>query len=220
MAARQQQQQQQKLLAQQSSNNSPDLKTVIQKAETPKTSRLNGARQLFTESDVCDPSVSSTTQSLNVVKHRKEPPQPPPPPLAPLSNNKTKLLKIENEDSDSTGNNSLASSTGIGNILSGISSTEDGENSLTSFEGILLNGIPSIDNPLNINEDSNSKDSLRNSNAIVKNKPLMLADLLEKKIDKDPPALNGVLGKELRIGEKGLELVENHIEKMLSKEVS
>lgn len=215
-------QQQQKLLAQQST---PEIKSVIQKMETPKTSRLNGARQLFTETDVCDPSVSSTTQGLNVLKNRKEPPQPPPPPLAPLSssssnNNKMKTLKIENEDSDSTGNNSLASSTGIGNMgLSGISSTEDGDNSLTSFEGILLNGIPSIDNPLNINEDSNSKDSIKNSSStIVKNKPLMLADLLEKKIDKDPPALNGVLGKELRIGDKGLELVENHIERALNKE--
>lgn len=154
------------------------------------------------------------------MKNRKEPPQPPPPPLAPLSNNnKSKILKIENDDSDSTGNNSLASSTGIGNMgLSGISSTEDCDNSLTSFEGILLNGLPSIDNPLNVNDDSNSKDSIRNTTMIVKNKPLMLADLLEKKIDKDPPALNGVLGKELRIGDKGLELVENHIEKALSKE--
>lgn len=45
----------------------------------------------------------------------------------------------------------------------------------------------------------------------------MLADLLEKKVDKEP-VLNGVIGKELRIGEKGLELVDNHISKLISKE--
>lgn len=40
------------------------------------------------------------------------------------------------------------------------------------------------------------------------NKSLMLADLLDKK---EGPALNGVLGKDLRIGEKGFELVEKAI---------
>lgn len=184
--------------------------------DTPKinNNRLNGARQLFgAENDVSDSLVSSTTQGLTATKERREPPQPPPP-LAPLSNSKGKQIRIENEDSDSIGNNSLASSTGLGNIgLGGISSTEDGENSLTSFEGILLNGIPSIDNPLN--EDSNSKDSLKSGLNISKNKPLMLADLLEKKVEKELPTLNGAIGKELRIGEKGLELVENHIDQAL-----
>lgn len=42
----------------------------------------------------------------------------------------------------------------------------------------------------------------------TQNKSLMLADLLDKK---EGPALNGVLGKDLRIGEKGLELVEKAI---------
>lgn len=105
MAARQQQQ---RLMAQQTTT--PDTKTGIIKVETPKSamSRLNGARQLFTE-DSGDSSVSSTTPM--VVKGKKEPPQPPPPPLAPLSNqSKSKPVRIDNEDSDSTGNNSLASS--------------------------------------------------------------------------------------------------------------
>lgn len=129
------------------------------------------------------------------------------------------------EDSDSTGNNSVASSTGVScsnvGLSGGVSSTEDGENSLTSFEGILLNGIPnSIDIDAPCNDDSNnSKDSIRNNTSINK-KPLMLADLLEKKVEKDPPVLNGVVGKELRIGDKGLELVDNHISKILSKENS
>lgn len=98
--------------------------------------------------------------------------------------------------------------------VGGISSTEDGENSLTSFEG-LLNGVPNIDTALN--EDSNSKDSVHIlSNEILINKPLRLADLLEKKFEKSPPMLNGGLSKDLRLGDKtGLDLVENHIEKAL-----
>lgn len=48
-------------------------------------------------------------------------------------------------------------------------------------------------------------------------KSLMLADLLDKK---ETPVMNGVLGKELRIGEKGLELVENHIERAINKTLS
>lgn len=69
------------------------------------------------------------------------------------------------------------------------------------------------------NDDSSSKNSLRTSeenhvklaeeNCVKpQNKSLMLADLLDKK---ESPALNGVLGKDLRIGEKGLELVEKAI---------
>ena len=47
----------------------------------------------------------------------------------------------------------------------------------------------------------------------TQSKSLMLADLLDKK---EGPALNGVLGKDLRIGEKGLELVEKAILKETS----
>lgn len=199
-------QQQQRLLAQQTNNQTLDSKMLTPKTDAKSISRLNGARQLFSDNDTGDSSVSSTTQIINSTKGRREPPQPPPPPLAPLSNtNRMKNMKIENEDSDSTGNNSLASSTGLGNIgLGGISSTEDGDNSLTSFEG-LLNGMPNVDNPLCLNEDSNSKESLKgiSTNSIARNKPLMLADLLEKKIEKDLPLLNGAITKELRIGDKG-----------------
>ncbi|KOX76374.1 AT-rich interactive domain-containing protein 2 [Melipona quadrifasciata] len=117
------------------------------------------------------------------------------------------------EDSDST-NNSLASSSGIGGSrdCSGVGIEED--NSLTSFEGILLNGAPSnID--IDAQEDGSSKDS---SSVTSKEKPLqsmMLADLLERKVDKEP-ILNGVLGKN-SINEKGMDLVENHIKKVLKE---
>lgn len=61
---------------------------------------------------------------------------------------------------------------------------------MTSFEGF-LNGVP---HSLDV-DDTTSKDSAPKS--------LMLADLLEKTVDKnEPPVLNGAL----RLGERGLEL--------------
>lgn len=233
-----QRQQQQRLLAQQNQQPLQTFTAVNKKVlpkpqpnkndpKTNKNSRINGARldtdqeTVSSTSNILENHISSTSiGGINsAFRGRREPPQPPPPPLAPLSgiNSRAKTPRMDIEDSDSTGNNSVASSTGVScsNAVSGgVSSTEDGENSLTSFEG-LLNGIPNsidIDNPCN--EDSNSKDSVRNTTK----KPLMLADLLEKKVEKDPPVLNGIVGKELRIGDKGLELVDNHISKILSKE--
>ncbi|KAG5882100.1 hypothetical protein JTB14_016864 [Gonioctena quinquepunctata] len=208
---------QQRLLAQQSSAAYPEFQS---KKDALKVSpRINGVRQLFADNDIGDPSVSSTTQFTGLTKGKKEPPQPPPPPLAPLSNNVKggKTHRMDNEDSDSIGNNSLASSSGVGTVgIGGVSSTEDGDNSLTSFEG-LLNGMPNLENPLN--EDSNSKDYAKIvGSEITMDKPLRLADLLEKKFEKSPPMLNGSLGKELRLGEKTMDLVENHIEKALSRD--
>lgn len=207
MAARQQ-----RLLAAQQTNSQSTIMDIknsipIKQDVTKNLSRLNGARQLFSENETTsDSSVSSTT--MNSLKGRKEPPpQPPPPPLAPLSNiSRGKTIKVDNEDSDSIGNNSLASSTGLGNVAlggGGISSTEDGDNSLTSFEG-LLNGIPNVENPIGlVEEDSSSKESLKGTpatNSISRNKPLMLADLLEKKVDKEVPMLNGAINKDVRLG--------------------
>lgn len=178
---------------------------------------------MITENHVPSPALAIGGGNL-ALRGRREPPQPPPPPLAPLSNSCVPS-RLDVEDSDSTGNNSLASSSRdcSGTCAGNISSTDDGENSLTSFEGLLLNGIPhSLDIDAASN-DSSSKDSARSSSQQQNPKPagtksLMLADLLEKKVDKkEPPILNGVLGKELRIGEKGLELVENHLEKVLKE---
>ncbi|PNF32753.1 hypothetical protein B7P43_G04513 [Cryptotermes secundus] len=179
--------------------------------------------RLIAENHVPSPALAVGGGNL-ALRGRREPPQPPPPPLAPLSNS-CPPSRLDVEDSDSTGNNSLASSSRdcSGTFAGNISSTDDGENSLTSFEGLLLNGIPhSLDIDAASN-DSSSKDSARSSLQQQNPKPagtksLMLADLLEKKVDKkEPPILNGVLGKELRIGEKGLELVENHLEKVLKE---
>lgn len=139
-----------------------------------------------------------------------------PPQIAVASAHKTNQRVISTplaEDSDST-NNSLASSSGIGGSrdCSGVGAEE--ENSLTSFEGILLNGAPSsLD--MDAQDDGSSKDS---ASVGSKEKPLqsmMLADLLERKVDKEP-IMNGVLGKN-SINEEGMDLVENHIKKVLKE---
>ena len=115
----------------------------------------------------------------------------PPATTATTNKNQRSICTPIAEDSDST-NNSLASSSGIGGSrdCSGVGAEE--ENSLTSFEGILLNGVPSnLD--IDAQEDGSSKDS---TSIGSKEKPLqtmMLADLLERKVDKEP-VLNGVLG--------------------------
>lgn len=118
------------------------------------------------------------------------------------------------EDSDST-NNSLASSSGIGGSRDCSFRVEE-ENMPTSFEGILLNGAPASNNTdIDAQEDGSSKDS---SSVGSKDKPLqsmMLVDLLERKVDKEP-ILNGVLTKNL-INEKEMDLVENHIKKVLKE---
>ncbi|CAH1968880.1 unnamed protein product [Acanthoscelides obtectus] len=236
-------QQQQRLLAQVGCEQQP--KTNNQQTIVTAVSRVNGMRQISVEEATSvtdavatgDSSVSSTTSnSINrenttylaaltptsftdATKGKKEPPQPPPPPLAPLSNGGGGMSKThqtrpqDSEDSDSIEANSIASISGAVGI-SGIFSTEDGDNSLTCFEG-LLNGIHTMENPLN--EDSNSKDSVKIIDSEISiNKPLRLADLLEKKFEKSPPLLNGSLGRDLKVGEK--DLLENHIEKALNRD--
>ena len=117
-----------------------------------------------------------------------------PPPLAPLSQNKPMVMFQNNGVAGNSCDNSSSSMT----IDDG---TED--NSLTSFEGIFNGGAP---NTVDIDGPPSS-----NGNSYSPAKTLHLADLLEKKVDnKEPPILNGAtMGKELRIGDKGLELVEN-----------
>ncbi|CAH1128873.1 unnamed protein product [Ceutorhynchus assimilis] len=199
---------QQRLLNQQTPSDPPPKDQ--NRLNVLKMHRINGVRQLFNDTETGDPSVSSTTH-FSTIKGKKEPPQPPPPPLAPLSNN-VKPNTIINEDSDSLGHHSL--SVGAMGI---VSSTEDNENSLTSFEG-LLNGMPIVEETLN--DSSNSKDSIKNPGSeISMDKPLRLADLLEKKFEKTPNLLNGTLIKDLKLEKSDL-LIENHIEKALKRDHS
>jgi len=120
---------------------------------------------------------------------------PPPPP---------KSTKID-EDSNSAAStaNSVVSSGG------GLSTDGDGDNSLTSFEGILMNGVP---HNLDIDNESNDECKTSNGNGDKPKAKGMLADLLEKKVATKEPIINGVISKEIRISEKGLELVENSVD--------
>lgn len=185
-------------------------------AKDPPNCRINGS-QTKIEPEFPESGVLQLTQAEfnSVISQRNnaKTPQPIPPPLAPLSSGtkpkpiariNSDSIGLINDDSNSLGNISIASNSGVS---SNPVPMDDGESSLTSFEGLLLNGIPnSLDIDAPLSEDSNSNISN------TKPRSLMLADLLEKKIDKkEPPAMNGVL----RIGDKGLELVENHIEKVL-----
>ncbi|KAJ8668213.1 hypothetical protein QAD02_009876 [Eretmocerus hayati] len=176
-----------------------------------KLQRINGAKLVV--SNNCEKSEPMDTDStsqpsplpsfvIGDVNHRQQ--QSPTNALGkPQRNASTPTV----EDSDST-NNSLASSSGIGGSrdCSGMGAEED--ISLTSFEG-LLNGAPS-NTDIEGQEDGSSKDS---SSAGLKDKvpmqSIMLADLLEKKADKEP-MVNGVLGKK--------DLVENHIKQALKEE--
>jgi len=155
----------------------------------------------FSPAKVCRPPLTTTVNVATAIPNK--------------TNQRTTCTSIA-EDSDST-NNSLASSSGIGGSrdCSGVGVEE--ENMLTSFEGILLNGAPASNNNMDIDaqEDGSSKDS---SSVSSKEKPLqsmMLVDLLERKVDKEP-ILNGVLGKN-SINEKEMDLVENHIKKVLKE---
>ncbi|XP_061932652.1 AT-rich interactive domain-containing protein 2 isoform X6 [Apis cerana] len=242
-----QRQQQQRLLQQQLTNISQPAATTTLTTILPKTpvnskqkptitpipakkiQRLNGAKFIMTNN--CDKtevndnenvnqiptSTTSSTMVLNSTENHISSNIKVCRPPATTITTANKAIQRSTctsiaEDSDST-NNSLASSSGIGGSrdCSGVGIEED--NSLTSFEGILLNGAPS-NMDIDAQEDS-SKDS---SSITSKEKPLqsmMLADLLERKVDKEP-ILNGVLGKN-SINEKGMDLVENHIKKVLKE---
>ncbi|KAJ6624823.1 AT-rich interactive domain-containing protein 2 [Pseudolycoriella hygida] len=110
----------------------------------------------------------------------------PVPPLAPLSGMHGTIRTVipniipKDEDSDSTGNVSIASS-----IISTNPNTpiiEDPENSFTSFEGLLM-----PNSKINLTDDD-SKDSLnkQTSPSLVVSSNKMLADLLERK-SLEPP---------------------------------
>ncbi|KAL1110322.1 hypothetical protein AAG570_007855 [Ranatra chinensis] len=167
--------------------------------------RLNGIRASLSETGSFEIKSENSNESENIVTSTVvENHVSRPPPLAPLSNtsrisNKTNLTSMAMEETDSTGN-SIASSSGIRDNYSATGG-EEGENSMSSLDGFLINGVP---NSLDV-DDTTSKDSTPKS--------MMLADLLEKNLEKnEPPVLNG----SLRIGEKGLELIQGKEERAIN----
>jgi AT-rich interactive domain-containing protein 2 len=182
--------------------NDNDSVNQIVAASTTATVMINSTENhiSFSPAKVCRPPLTTTVNVATAIPNK--------------TNQRMTCTSIA-EDSDST-NNSLASSSGIGGSrdCSGVGVEE--ENMLTSFEGILLNGAPASNNmDIDAQEDGSSKDS---SSVSSKEKPLqsmMLVDLLERKVDKEP-ILNGVLSKN-SINEKEMDLVENHIKKVLKE---
>ncbi|KAG5322670.1 ARID2 protein, partial [Pseudoatta argentina] len=207
-------------------------KPAIAPLPAKKIQRLNGAKFVVTnncekteinDNDNTNQIITSTTTVVNPTEnHISSPAKVCRPPLTtinvataiPNKTNQRMTCTSIAEDSDST-NNSLASSSGIGGSRDCSFRVEE-ENMPTSFEGILLNGAPTSNNmDIDAQEDGSSKDS---SSVGSKDKPLqsmMLVDLLERKVDKEP-ILNGVLSKN-SINEKEMDLVENHIKKVLKE---
>ncbi|XP_071559642.1 uncharacterized protein Bap170 isoform X4 [Temnothorax nylanderi] len=209
-------------------------KPAITPIPAKKIQRLNGAKFIVTnncektevnDNDNANQIITSTTTLVNSTENHisSSPAKVCRPPLTttvnvatatPNKTNQRMTCTSIGEDSDST-NNSLASSSGIGGSRDCSFRVEE-DNMPTSFEGILLNGAPASNNTdIDAQEDGSSKDS---SSVGSKDKPLqsmMLVDLLERKVDKEP-ILNGVLSKN-SINEKEMDLVENHIKKVLKE---
>ncbi|KYN02707.1 AT-rich interactive domain-containing protein 2 [Cyphomyrmex costatus] len=207
-------------------------KSAIAPISAKKIQRLNGAKFVVTnncektemnDNDNTNQIITSTTTVVNPTENHisSSPAKICRPPLTivnvatatPNKTNQRMTCTSIAEDSDST-NNSLASSSGIGGSRDCSFKVEE-ENMPTSFEGILLNGAPASNMDIDAQDDGSSKDS---SSVGSKDKPLqsmMLVDLLERKVDKEP-ILNGVLSKN-SINEKELDLVENHIKKVLKE---
>ncbi|XP_074095962.1 brahma associated protein 170kD isoform X3 [Cotesia typhae] len=204
-----QRQQQQRLLQQQmatpTTSTATTPSTVVLKAPAKqrgnkKVQRLNGAKVVANnceKMEVNDETVTSSTPSVIVSMENHVGQKVCRPPVTPKFITQKTYTPPVTEDSDST-NNSLASSSGIGRDCSGVA---EEENSITSFEGILQNGAtPDLD------QDSSSKESSVSSRG---KQNLMLADLLERKVDKEV-SVNGVL--------KNSGVMENHVKKEVKLE--
>ncbi|KAK3881656.1 hypothetical protein Pcinc_013904 [Petrolisthes cinctipes] len=132
--------------------------------------------------------------------------QPPPTPPAQVSRNIQKQQQQTTDNSqDSSGDSQVRKATSFNGICNEIKRCEDDSNSLissgandkkvTSFEGILQNGLKS---EIDVKEEEIEPKTKKN----------VLADLLEKTVGGE--ILNGVVGRDLRISDKGLEFVNNN----------
>ncbi|XP_042232788.1 AT-rich interactive domain-containing protein 2-like isoform X3 [Homarus americanus] len=136
---------------------------------------------------------------------RPSPPPPARPPQVSRNIQKQQLQQQHTDNSqDSSSDSQLRKTTSFNGICNEIKRCEDDSNSflssglndkkVTSFEGILQNGIKS---DVDVKEEELESNTKKN----------VLADLLEKTVGGD--ILNGVVDRELRISDRGLEFV-NH----------
>ncbi|XP_050715554.1 AT-rich interactive domain-containing protein 2-like isoform X2 [Eriocheir sinensis] len=139
-------------------------------------------------------------------QHGLHQPPPPPPSPAQVSRNiqKQQQQQQTTDTSQDSSGDSQVRKTSFNGICNEIKKCEDDSNSLlsgglidkkvTSFEGILQNGIKA---EIDIKEEQVEPKAKKN----------VLADLLEKTVGGD--ILNGVVERELRISDRGIEFVNN-----------
>ncbi|XP_068209042.1 AT-rich interactive domain-containing protein 2 isoform X5 [Palaemon carinicauda] len=179
--------------------------------------------QIVTAQAQVEPNASPSSPILKAQLSAPLRPSPPPPARQPqVSRNLQKQLQQQPTDSSQdSSNDSHLRKTPLNGIFNEVRKFEEDSNSfhtaganekkVTSFEGIFQNGIKSEDvdkkEELLIKEEETSikeDDTAVTDNKTKKN---VLADLLEKTVGGD--ILNGVVDRELRISDKGLEFV-NH----------
>lgn len=183
--------------------------TIINhKGKPMRVARINGARtpgiiQLQAQIDAPDTENHGSGSGL---QSRRDPPQPPPPPLAPLSSGSN---RVPQEVTD--GASVIKCTNNV--IIADESLTKAGNQ---STEGVLVNGGAHVEIKSEVKEEEISEDI----KPVTKGN-LMLADLLEKSVDvKEPPVLNGGLScKDLCISERGLELISKGPKADLGKQI-
>ncbi|XP_066987910.1 AT-rich interactive domain-containing protein 2 isoform X4 [Macrobrachium rosenbergii] len=206
----------------------PVLNTVntinTQVSDIRINSPIVGTPQIVTAQAQPESNASPSSPILKAQLSAPLRPSPPPPARQPqVSRNLQKQLQQQPTDSSQdSSNDSQLRKTPFNGICNEVRKCEDDSNSfhtaganekkVTSFEGILQNGIKSEDATIKEEELSLKVEdsSLKEEDTSVgenKTKKNVLADLLEKTVGGD--ILNGVVDRELRISDKGLEFV-NH----------
>nr|XP_027226143.1 AT-rich interactive domain-containing protein 2-like isoform X2 [Penaeus vannamei] len=190
----------------------PAINTVGNQVSIPLT---GSTAQIVTVSAQSDGIVSPSSPILKAQLSAPLRPSPPPPqPVVRgtqvsrnLQKQQLQQQQVDNSQ-DSSSDSQVRKTSSFNGICNEIKRCEDDSNSflsstlndkkVTSFEGILQNGLKS---------EVDVKEEEANDVSETKVKKNVLADLLEKTVGGD--ILNGVVDRDLRISDKGLEFV-NH----------
>ncbi|XP_047468645.1 AT-rich interactive domain-containing protein 2-like isoform X3 [Penaeus chinensis] len=190
----------------------PAINTIGNQVSVPLT---GSTAQIVTVSAQSDGIVSPSSPILKAQLSAPLRPSPPPPqPVVRgtqvsrnLQKQQLQQQQVDNSQ-DSSSDSQVRKTSSFNGICNEIKRCEDDSNSflsstlndkkVTSFEGILQNGIKS---------EIDVKEEEANDVSETKVKKNVLADLLEKTVGGD--ILNGVVDRDLRISDKGLEFV-NH----------
>ncbi|KAK8380010.1 hypothetical protein O3P69_016577 [Scylla paramamosain] len=165
--------------------------------------RVNNSVPVYSPTPVLPPVNSISAQAQLSAPLRPSPPPPSRPPQVSRNIQKQQQQQQTTDNSQDSSSDSQVRKTSFNGICNEIKKCEEDSNSLlsntlnekkvTSFEGILQNGIKA---EIDIKEEQEPKA-----------KKNVLADLLEKTVGGD--ILNGVVERELRISDRSLEFVNN-----------